>query len=483
MGFKTVLFFLETVGITALYASSYFLPDTLNFSVYGAYLLIYFVLQTVTSGWNDENMRRIEAPPPVLIEDEKKEFSVVSLEEPRVVLLVIGHRENPEYWKKCLSSVFRLKTSNLRKVYILIDGDTPEDLFMYSIAHLKIREEQPEGFPPVSIIMAEKRGKRGMLYMGFEKARDEFFKEQQDMLVAVTDSDTELKDDCLLQLEKCIEADPRNGCCTGLLTIYNLEDGILPKLINARYRYAFAIERACLSYFGCMTCCSGPLSMFRLKALTETVMKRFITQTIGGVPCEPGDDRHLTNLVMQQGYLSRQTSYAMAATEAPETLVRFLLQQLRWSRSFYREIRWQIGSLEKQSLFLGFSTVYESVFPWFILVWVIYLLYGLHPVSVYIKAILLSIGILSIRTLIMLCRFRDLNIAYNILYYPVYFIFLLPTKIFGGLTFLNNTWVTQTRDTNTWRCSNDALFYFGFLALWQVMLVTGFAWTTYRLID
>ena len=83
----------------------------------------------------------------------------------------------------------------------------------------------------------------------------------------------------------------------------------------------------------------------------------------------------------------------------------------------------------------------------------------------------------------MLCRFRDASITYNILYYPVYFIFLLPTKIFGGLTFLNNTWVTQTRDTNTWRCSNDALFYFGFLALWQVLLAAGIALTAYRLVD
>jgi hyaluronan synthase len=163
-------------------------------------------------------------------------------------------------------------------------------------------------------------------------------------------------------------------------------------------------------------------------------------------------------------------------------MMRFLLQQLRWSRSFYREIKWQLECLDHQSLFLGISTVYESLFPWFVVVWMLNLLFLPHPLHVYIQGIALSVLVLSIRTLFLFLRFRQCNALYNILYYPVYFLWLLPTKVFAALTLLNNTWVTQSRDTKKFSCSRDAVVYFGFLGVWQVMLVAGISWTVYRLV-
>jgi len=220
--------------------------------------------------------------------------------------------------------------------------------------------------------------------------------------------------------------------------------------------------------------------MYRLGVLNETLMKRFITQTIWKVVCEPGDDRHLTNLVLQQGFYGRQTSLAVASTEAPETLLRFLLQQLRWSRSFYREWKWQISALPKQSWYLGWYTVYETLFPWLVFFWTAVLFYFPHPWLVYVKAFVFSFTILLIRTLVMLLYFRNPGMLYNVLYYPLYFVFLLPTKIFAGLTCLNNTWVTQSRHTRGYTCSRDAVVYFLFLALWQGFLLFGMGLTGLR---
>ena len=493
MGFKTWLFGVEVVGMTTAYLAAYALPALDGFSVYGAVMIAYFVVQTTTSFLNDRAMKSLPSPSlapvcpaPDVVEAGFHEVSLheVSLHEEskkkNVVLLVVGHRENPEYWKKCLLSVCRLDPSNLLKVYVCIDGVEAEDLPMYETARDILRVQcVPYA---MDIYRAEKRGKRGVMYFGIETIRHDFHARQDEILVAATDSDTELRPNALLELEKCLRSHPNNGCATGLLDIYNLEDGILPKLINARYHYAFAMERACLSYFGCMTCCSGPLSIYRLRALPETVMKRFITQSLAGVPCEPGDDRHLTNLVMAQGYFSRQTSYAVAGTEAPETMMRFLLQQLRWSRSFYREIKWQLECLDHQSFFLGISTVYESLFPWFVVVWMLNLLYLPHPPQVYAHGAALSVIVLTVRTLFLFLRFRQCNALYNILYYPVYFLWLLPTKVFAALTLLNNTWVTQSRDTKKFSCSRDALVYFGFLGAWQVVLGVGIGLTVYRLV-
>jgi len=489
MGFKKIVFALELVGFTTVYALSYALPEWSSVSVYGMVLLSYFVVQSVTSVLNDRVMHSLPSTVATAVQTVEtpdvttSDLDTVSLDivQKKVVLLVVGHRENPDYWKKCLLSVCRLETSNLRKVYVYIDGNEEADLYMVDMAHTILAEHQPLDFPPVEVYRAEKRGKRGVLYMGIERVRFEFPDEEKDMLVAVTDSDTELSPPSLVELEKCMLSHPKNGCATGFLEIYNMGDGLLPKLINARYHYAFGLERSCQSYFGCMTCCSGPLSIYKLEALKETIMQRFITQSLANVRCEPGDDRHLTNLVMSQGYFSRQTSFAVASTEAPETMMRFLLQQLRWSRSFYREIKWQLQCLDHQSYFLGFTTVYESLFPWFILVWMIILLYTPHAPHVYVQAIVLSAGIMLVRTLLLYIRFRQLAIFYNLLYYPMYFLFLLPSKIFATVTLLNNTWVTQSRDTKALTCSPDALYYFVFIGAWHLFLLGGIASTVYRL--
>ena len=494
MGFKKIIFALEFIGITSAYVASYTLPLLGNFSVYGTVLLAYFLIQSVTSVLNDRNMMQLPTHPqehPSVADAEAVEaveegMTTLPIEDPptnkKVVLVVVGHRENPDYWKKCILSVCGLDTSNLLKVYFFIDGNEEEDLYMYDMAHTLLAAHTPDDFSPVDVFRAEKRGKRGVMYSGIERVRHEFHEKEGEILVAVSDSDTVLRKNALIELEKCICSHPKNGCATGFLEIYNMEDGFLPKLINARYHYAFGLERSCQSYFGCMTCCSGPLSIYKLEALKETVMQRFITQSLAGVRCEPGDDRHLTNLVMSQGYFSRQTSFAVASTEAPETMMRFLLQQLRWSRSYYREIKWQMECLDHQSYFLGFTTVYEGLFPWFILVWIVLLLYRPHAWKVYMGALFLSLGIMVVRTLLLFLRFRQCTIFYNLLYYPMYFLFLLPTKLFAALTLLNNTWVTQSRDSKVLKCSPDALYYFAFVGIWQVFLLLGVGLTVTGLV-
>jgi len=478
MAFKKILFVIEIVTICFLYTSSFFIQTDFRLSFYSAFLFLYFVTQTITARLNHNKMKNIPAPPwKSDTVDDNPDFTNIDLDlktpEHLVVLLIVGHRENPVYWDMCLRSVLNIQTENLRAIYIMIDGNEAQDQPMYTSASA-LFSDPPPGFPPVHIHAVDKRGKRGMLYMGIERIRFDFHDIQNEINIAVTDSDTVLQPQSLVELEKCLLSDPRNGCATGLLDIYNVQDGLLPKIINARYYYAFAIERASLSYFGCMTCCSGPLSIYKLSTLPPTIMERFRTQTFLGHTCEPGDDRHLTNLILLQGYTSRQTSLAIASTEAPETMMRFLLQQLRWSRSFYRELYWQIKSLDKQSFYLGLVTVYETLFPYFILTWILILFFKRHEEILYIKAVILSFGIIFLRTLLMYIFSKgDRHIWYNLLYYFLYFLFLLPTKIYAGVTITNNTWVTQSRDTKKISFSRDAICYITWIGLYQAMLVTG----------
>jgi len=468
MVLKTLAFVVESLVVCGLYVTSYLIRPIPFFSMYGCLLLLFFLIQAMSSYLNHRKNKTLIGS---LSPSRKKSIR----------LLVVGHREKKEYWIRCLESIRTIPKTNVHGIYIIIDGNEPDDYYMYHLAR-----EYLHGVPHVQTYMVEKRGKRGLLSMGFKYIRNDLVLEYGSKilretwpLVVVVDSDTELEPESLLRLEE-VMADPNNGCATGVLRIYNTQDGLLPKMIATRYQYAFTIERACLSYFGCMTCCSGPLSIYRVCALHDEILERFATQTVYGELCEPGDDRHLTNLIMAQGYRSRQTSLAVAATEAPAEMRRFLLQQLRWSRSFFREVYWQLKCLEHHSWFLGIATVYELFFPFMILCWLCVLLYLPHDYLLYTEAIAVAFGIIVLRTLFMFVQSRDPLLWYNLLYLPMYFIFLLPIKIYAAGTARDSSWVTPDRSGLT-RVMPPYLFFFLFIGAWQLVLlfgilVTGLHW-------
>lgn len=388
----------------------------------------------------------------------------------KCVLLIVGRQEKKEYWKNCLLSVKELVCNRqLIHICIIIDGDKQEDIYMKEMANeiLNLNEFSIE----TNIFMIPQRGKRGAMFFGLQQIHRIFHFDNKFIDVIVTDSDTIISPFAPTHLQTCLRSDPKNGCVTGTLDIFNIKDGILPKMINARYHYAFQIERAAGSYMGCMTCCSGPISIYRFDLLNELLLQKFITQSFLKVPCEPGDDRHLTNLILCLGYSAKQTNLAIAGTEAPNDLFRFLKQQLRWSRSFYREMYWQLKSIPKQSHYLCIISLYEFLFPFLVSIWIFFSLYYNFSFSLLLKNGYLSIGILLIRTLLLYIYTLRLNMFYNIIYYPIYLIFLLPTKLFALFTLLNNQWETQSRNQLLIQCINYCSFHFIFIYLWNISLI------------
>ena len=78
-----------------------------------------------------------------------------------------------------------------------------------------------------------------------------------------------------------------------------------------------------------VACCSGCLSAFKAELL-KSIMDDFVAQTFFGEPCTYSEDRHLTNLVLKQGYNVLYIPEAIAYTKSPETLSGFMRQQKRW---------------------------------------------------------------------------------------------------------------------------------------------------------
>lgn len=63
----------------------------------------------------------------------------------------------------------------------------------------------------------------------------------------------------LLELARVLDEDPRVGAVGGDVRILNPLDSWVSFLSSLRYWVAFNVERACQSYFHCVSCISGPL--------------------------------------------------------------------------------------------------------------------------------------------------------------------------------------------------------------------------------
>jgi len=473
---KTLFLIFLIFLFISTYSISYYYDLMIGISSYGMIMIVYFVFQLLFSTLNNKVYLEL-ARNDWLKRNTSRSFlnfeEITVVENPfKCVLIMVGHREREDYWEKALLSVKNINPSNLAHVYFIIDGNQEDDRYMIQKAH-DVFDSLNLGFI-VDIISISQRGKRGAMFYGFDRVRTDYPNQENNIDVVVSDSDTSLEDSSIVRLQECLRSNTNNGCATGVLSIYNLQDGILPKMIHARYSYAFMIERGATSYFGCMTCCSGPLSIYRLSVLNEMILKKFITQSFLTVKCEPGDDRHLTNLVLAQGYYARQTNFSLASTEAPETLYRFLNQQLRWSRSYFRELYWQVKAIEKQSYYLSFVTVYETLFPFFVTAWMIKILYFNRDIKSVYRGIIISIMILFVRTCILFAYMKQCVTWYNLLYYPTYLLMLLPTKIYAVYSLLNNRWVTAPRfqkSALSLQCHISS--HFIFLILWNLMLGGG----------
>lgn len=118
--------------------------------------------------------------------------------------------------------------------------------------------------------------------------------------------------------------------------VANENKNILTKMQSVRYFVAFRAYKASEALFGAVTCCSGCCSAYRREYALE-VLDEWLGQSFLGVRCTYGDDRSLTNYLLQKNYHTLYASDAKSRTFVPETFKKFMRQQLRWKKSWVRE--------------------------------------------------------------------------------------------------------------------------------------------------
>ncbi|NXC76708.1 HYAS3 synthase, partial [Anhinga anhinga] len=465
----TSLFALAVLGgILAAYVTGYQFIHTekhyLSFGLYGAILGLHLFIQSLFAFLEHRRMRGEGRP--------------VRLGR-SVALCIAAYQEDPDYLKKCLRSVKRIAFPDL-KVVMVVDGNGPDDTYMLDIFHDVMGSEHSgsyvwrsnfhaqgegeteaglrEGLARVqalvrgntySCILQKWGGKREVMYTAFR---------------ALGDSGGHAGGWGELQRRRGSRPSPPQ--------ILNKYDSWISFLSSVRYWMAFNVERACQSYFGCVQCISGPLGMYR-NALLQQFLEDWYHQTFLGSKCSFGDDRHLTNRVLSLGYQTKYTARSKCLTETPTRYLRWLNQQTRWSKSYFREWLYNALWFHKHHLWMTYESVVTGFFPFFLIATVIQLFYRGRIWNILL--FLLTVQLVGIIKATYACFLRgNAEMIFMSLYALLYMSSLLPAKMFAIATINKSGWGTSGRRT-------IVVNFVGLLpvSVWVAVLLGGLAYTAY----
>ena len=179
---------------------------------------------------------------------------------------------------------------------------------------------------PVTVVVTTVPGKRDALRQGWRRATTD--------LVALVDSDTVWAADVATEVCKPF-ADPRIGGVGTRQSVYGGR-GFLARITDMFLDHRYFDENASQTYLGkAVSCLSGRTAIYRRELLLE-IEDDFMDEAFWGVPCLSGDDKRLTTLVLERGYLTYMQRTAEVWSTFPDQWRIFFRQRLRWARNTWR---------------------------------------------------------------------------------------------------------------------------------------------------
>ncbi len=231
------------------------------------------------------------------------------------------------------------------KLQIIVVDDCSTD------RSLQVMKESQQRYPDLVVLGLEQRaGKRHALATGFGLATGQ--------IIVFIDSDSFVEPDALRNLVNRF-SDPKVAAITGHCDVENIWGNLLTRMQTVRYFIAFRVMKAAESVFDSVTCLSGPIAAYRREVL-QAIIPEWLGQMFMGRPATFGDDRSLTNSLLRRGYKVVYEAKARVTTMVPESHGAFMRQQMRWKRSWFREMliassfMWRKEPLMILSFYLGF---------------------------------------------------------------------------------------------------------------------------------
>ncbi len=353
-------------------------------------------------------------------------------EAPRLTVIIPAYNEGMMV-ERSIASVASSCYPKDRLEIIAVDDGSKDDTWRYIV---RAALEFPGVVSPVRL--ASNLGKRGALAEGFRRATGE--------IIVTVDSDSIIEPDTLLAIVSPFR-DHRVGAVAGKVAVLNRMSSLLPRMLHVRFILSFDFLRSVQSVFRTVYCCPGALAAYRASVVRQ-VMPAWEHQTFFGVPCTFGEDRGLTNCILDAGYDTVYQRTAVVHTVVPETYAKLCKMYLRWDRSYIREelrfarIVWK-RPLVSRALAIYECTMSNLRFP------VAYLAIGLLLVNVTSDPgtlLRMLFGIMVASTFYVLYYLRSersWDFIFGILY--AYFSFFALTWIFpyALLTVRARGWLTR----------------------------------------
>ncbi|HEX2157233.1 MAG TPA: glycosyltransferase [Actinomycetes bacterium] len=277
--------------------------------------------------------------------------------------------------------------------------------------------------------------------VGKRAAQDEAVRCGTGDLVVLMDSDTVLAPDAIRQAAAAF-ADDQVGAVSGSIGVLNAPTNLLTRLIHHRYRLRFQVERPAQGFFTSLLCCSGPFAVYR-RSLLAQLWQRYLGQTFAGVRCINGDDLHLTNLVLATGHQVLFEPRAVASTSVPRSLGQYLRQQLRWNRSFYRELRWTFHGVRSRHPYLALDVLARALLPLLLAVALLLLAGEGVLVGWELLAADLSLALAMLLVTAAFLLVHGASVPFLLLYGPLHVVLLVPVRVYALITLASPRWETR----------------------------------------
>ncbi|XP_053743383.1 hyaluronan synthase 1 [Synchiropus splendidus] len=427
---------------------------------------------------------------------------------------ISAYQEDPVYLRECLNSIRALKyPPELLRIIMVVDGNSEDDRYMMEMFREVFSDQDPGCFvwdnnyhtwDPTQVqqdaeaspgkepsdytegedpqrreverliqtqrcvcIMQKWGGKREVMYTAFKALGSSVD------YIQVCDSDTKLDPLATVELCKVLESNSKYGAVGGDVMILNLKDSYVSFMSSLRYWMAFNIERSCQSFFNCVSCISGPLGLYR-NDLLQQFLESWYNQKFLGSHCTFGDDRHLTNRMLSMGYATKYTARSKCYTETPAQFLRWLNQQTRWTKSYFREWLYNAMWWHKHHLWMTYESIVSGVFPFFVTATIIQLFWtGTLWDILWVLCCIQLIGLLKAAYACILRQ--NVVMVFMSLYSALYMTSLLPAKYFAILTMTKSSWGTSGRKKIVGN-------YMPLLPLsvWAAILLGGFCYTIYK---
>ena len=274
-----------------------------------------------------------------------------------------------KYIVKTIKSVLKSEYDNDIEIIVVNDGstDNTENKIKDFIDFIKPINIENRKIHFVSFF--RNRGKRTALYKAIKFSHN-------DILITI-DSDTIIKKDTLLNLVQPF-ADDQVGAVAGNIKINNISN-IYTSMLEAAFCFGFGFLRPAQSSVGSVLCTPGALSAYRKEAIIDD-LNSWKNQMFMFHPAIIGEDRALTNIVLNKNYKVLYQENAVAYTNVPITFKGMVNMFIRWIRGDIRESFMLFKLLFKKNLVYNkLLTIFNLImqFVWllssFLIVYFVYI--------------------------------------------------------------------------------------------------------------